>query len=99
MDIVIGLLETLGPVIIGLITVPIFGYVKKAVGFLDNLAPWIQRIAVVLVATGITYVSGLVNVVLPDSLALWTPETIDALFSGLLAIAAHAGNKTATTDA
>lgn len=98
MDIIISILETLGPVIIGLITVPVFGYVKRAVAVVDALAPWLQRIAVVLVASGITYVSGLVNVVLPESLALWTPETVDALFSGLLAIAAHAGNKTVAAD-
>ena len=90
-------LEALGPVIIGLITVPIFSQLKKVVAIIDAHGPGIQRILVVIVAGALTYVSHLLGVVVPESLALWEPDTVSAILSAILAMAAHAGNKTTAT--
>ena len=98
MDILNTLLEAFGPIIIGLITVPIFGYVKKVPIGIAKLAPWIQRLAVVALALVISWVGTYLGVLLPDDLALWTPETVDAGLSAVAAWAAHAGNKTIEQD-
>jgi len=90
-----SLLELLGPLLVGLLTVPIMGLVKQAVGFLDSMPAAVQQIVAVLIAFGLTQLGGLANTILPEGLALFTGADIEALLSAGIAFAVHAGKKAA----
>lgn len=93
MDILLGLAETLAPLIIGMLTVPVMNTLKKAVVFVDNLSAPVQQIVVVLIAWGLTHLTSLTNVVLPESLHLVTGDHIEALLSAAIAFGIHAGKR------
>jgi len=81
------------PLIVGSITVPIFGKLKDLVTVIDGLPPIVQRLAVLGVASGLTWGSGQLGVMLPTDLALWTPDTTEMVLSAGIAFAFHAGGK------
>lgn len=87
------LLELLGPTIVALLTVPVMSGLKFSVNVLDNLPAAAQQIVAVLIAYGLAKLGALTSLVLPDTLHLFTGETVDALLSAAMAFGIHAGKK------
>ena len=94
-----GTLIELGvPLLIGAITVPLYGQIKRLGRFLSmgmgTLPPIVHRGLVLGVASGLTWASGQLGVALPVDLSMWTPESTEMFLGGIAAIAMHAGDKT-----
>ena len=95
-----GTLIELGvPLLIGAITVPLYGQIKRlgrylSMGVGGKLPPIAHRALVVGVAGGLTWASGQLGVALPVDLSMWTPASTEMFLGGIAAIAMHAGNKT-----
>ncbi len=81
------------PLILGAITVPVWGGFKRLSGKIDNLPPIAHQFAVLGVASVMTWGSGQLGVMLPLDLSMWTPETTEAALSAGMALAIHAGRK------
>lgn len=88
-----ALLELLGPTLVGIVTVPVFGYLKKLLVVIDRQAAWLQQILVVLVAAGLSWLGGVLDVALPGGLSFFTEGDVNALLAAALALAIHAGKK------
>ena len=89
------LLELLGPTLVGLATVPAMSVVKYIVHAIDRLPAAAQQILAVLIAYGLAQLGTLTNLVLPETLHLFSGETVDALLSAAMAFGIHAGKKKA----
>lgn len=86
-------LEMLGPVLVALATVPLLGGIKRFFSFVDDWSPYAQRAVAVIIATLLTMLGSWLSVDLPESLQLFTGETVEALVAAAMAMAIHAGNK------
>ena len=86
------LLTILGPLIVGAVTYYATEALTHASRWIDGLSPHIKRGVVMAIAAAITLLASRLGVALPTDLALWEPSTIDALVSGVLAMAAKAGD-------
>lgn len=95
MDILFQLLELLGPLIVALLTVPIMNGLKRVVTFIDGTNATVKQILVVIISFGLTQLGELANVALPGELSLFTGDDVGALLSAGIAMAIHAGKKTA----
>ena len=93
MELVSRLLEDFGPVLIGFILKPAFGLIKRFLPFVDSQNRYVQRALLFGIALGIGWVSQALAVVLPESIDLWTIDTVESLFAGLLAMIIHAVDK------
>lgn len=93
LDLVFQALELLGPTLVGILTVPVFGAIKKGAAFVDNLPAWVQQIAVVVVAGALSAVGTQLDVLLPGSLSLFAESDVSALLSAAMAYGIHAGKK------
>lgn len=88
-----GLLELLGPTIVGILTVPVMNGIKRLVSFVDGWPAALQQITAVLIAVGLTELGQLLSVALPGDLALFTGADVEALLSAAMAFGIHAGKK------
>jgi hypothetical protein len=86
------LFTILGPLIVGVVTLYAMEWLTKASAWIDGLSPHLKRGVVMALAGAITLAANRLGVALPTDLALWEPTTIDALVSGVLAMAAKAGD-------
>ena len=86
------LLTILGPLLIGAVTLYAMEWLTKASAWIERLSPHLKRGVVMAIAGAITLLASRLGVALPTDLALWEPNTIDALVSGVLAMAAKAGD-------
>jgi hypothetical protein len=86
------LLTILGPLVVGVVTLYAMEGLTKASAWIDGLSPHIKRGVVMAIAGAITLLASRLGLALPTDLALWEPNTIDALVSGVLAMAAKAGD-------
>jgi hypothetical protein len=86
------LFAILGPLLVGAITYVTTDWITRYAMWVDRLSPPLKRGLVVAIAGVITLVANRLGVALPTDLALWEPSTIDALVSGVLAMAAKAGD-------
>lgn len=91
----IPLVELLAPVLAGVISVPLFNLVKKAVSWIDGQAGWLQQILVAVQTYVLAELSALAGVVLPETLAGVTLDNTEALAAAGIAFAIHAGKKAA----
>ena len=86
-------LELLGPTLVALLTVPALAGLKYVVTFIDGWPAWAQQISAVLIAAGLAKLGALTNLVLPESLHLFTGETVEGLLAAAMAFGVHAGKK------
>ena len=86
------LLTIVGPLLVGVTTLYAMEWLTHASAWIDRLSPHLKRGVVMAIAGAITLGTSRLGVVLPTDLALWEPNTIDALVSGVLAMAAKAGD-------
>ena len=93
LDSALGLAQLIGPVVVGLLTVPVLGGIKKLASFIDRLPAAVQQILAVLIASGLTWVGTTMSMVLPEGFALFTGHEVEGLLAGVLALAIHAGQK------
>lgn len=89
-------LQVLGPTLVGILTVPLFGLIKKLITALDGLPAWTQQILAVVIAGGLTALGSALQVTLPTDLHLFASPDVSALISGAIALAVHAGSKAKT---
>lgn len=87
------LLELVGPTLVALLTVPVLAGVKYVVTAIDGWPAPIQQMLAVLVAAGLAQLGALTNLVLPETLQLFTGETVEALLAAAMAFGVHAGKK------
>lgn len=92
--------EYIGPLIVAALTVPVFGYLKKAVKILDNLPSPIQKGCVVIVSGVLAWIGQALAVHLPGDLSLFQTADVSALLGGAWAWAIHKWikDKAAVTD-
>ena len=93
MDALIGLLALLAPALVGILTVPIFDGLKTLLGLRSKLPAWSQQLMVPLAAYGLTWLSGLLDVILPATLDLITVDHTSALIAAAIALAVKAGKQ------
>lgn len=86
------LLTIVGPLIVGVVTLYAMEGLTRASAWIDGLSPHIKRGVVMAIAGLVTLLASRLGVALPTDLALWEPSTVDALVSGVLAMAAKAGD-------
>jgi hypothetical protein len=86
-------LEFIGPTLVGILVVPIFGWIKYWAPWLGNRPPWLQQILVVLSAVVLTTLGTFLNVALPTDISLFTEVDVSAAISAAISMAAHAGKK------
>jgi len=90
MDAIVQLLEMLVPIIVGIVSVPIFSGIKSAVTFIDGLNPNIQRVLVAVQAWGLAQLAALLNILpLLESLAVFDLTTVETIAAAALAYALH----------
>ena len=94
MSVVSYLLTYLGPVLVGIVTVPLWDLIKKGSDFTDNKLPaWAHQFVVALIALGLSKLGALLNTVLPTSLSLFSQSDVAALLSSAIALASKAGQQ------
>ena len=94
METLLGLLELLVPVLVGILTLVVFDGIKKLTMLKGKLPPWLQQMTVPLVAFGLTWLSAVLGgFVLPETLELFDEPTVSALLSAIAAFAIKAGQK------
>ena len=71
LDSALGLAQLIGPVVVGLLTVPVLGGIKKLASLIDRLPAAVQQILAVLIASGLTWVGTTMSMVLPEGCALF----------------------------
>lgn len=97
MDALLELAGLLGPLIAGLLTVPIVNAIKSLVVALDRTPAAVKQVLAVVIAWGLTKLGTiadpLLGVVMPDELSLFTGETTEALIAAAIAFGVHAGQR------
>lgn len=93
MEALATILGLMGPAIVGVVTVPLFDLLKKGLKLKGKLPPWVQQLLVPLVAFGLAWLGTLTNVVLPETLELFTADHLAALASAGIAMAVKAGKQ------
>ncbi len=83
------LLEALVVPVTGYLAFYVYGGIKRAATFLDNIPADLQRILVVASAWGIGLVERLINVQLPDTLAMFDIGQTESVIAGIFAIVIH----------
>jgi hypothetical protein len=89
----------IGPIVVGILVVPIYGYFKKFVTLVDSWPAYIQQIVVAAFAGLMTWLGTHLNIVLPTDMALFGEPQISALLSSAIAFGVHAGKKAKTGKA
>lgn len=89
MDAILNLVDLLIPVVIGLVSKPIFGWIKQAIAVLDRLPDWAQQILVVVQAWGLALIGGWLALQLPENLQLIEIGNVEALLGALFAMLRH----------
>ena len=87
------ILTILGPTLVGILSVPLWDVIKLATNLKGKLPAWAQQLTVPLLAYGLTWVGALTNVILPESLELFTAEHTSALLSAAMAFGIKAGKQ------
>ena len=87
------LVSWLGPAIVGLLTVPLWGKIKGFREWIGRINAPFQRLIVIVLAGAITWIGGQLGLALPGEIALWEPDTVSALLAAAIAFGAHAGDK------
>lgn len=99
METVVEVLGLVAPAIIAALSVVLMNGLKSVVGVIDNAPALVKRVTVILIAYGLAKLSGLVGVALPETLQELTITNLEALMAAALAMAFHAGDKTASSPA
>ena len=86
------LLSILSPLIVGVITFYATDALTHAVRWIDALPAHLKRGLAVVIASLLTMGAKWLSIEIPTDLAVWTPDTIDAIVSAGLAMAVKAGN-------
>lgn len=89
-------LTYIGPVVVGIVVVPLYSYFKKFLKVLDSWPAFVQQIIVAVFAALMTWLGTLLNVVLPTDMALFGQPELSALLSSAIAYGIHAGKKART---
>lgn len=90
---VIQMLPTILPLIIGMVIEPIMRQIKRVAPFIDGQGPAVQRLLLGGVAWGMTELSTFLNVALPEDISMVTNTEVTTMVSAGIAMAIHAGNK------
>lgn len=95
------LLNIVAPLLVAFVTYYATDWLLAYKQWAETLNPVFKRAVVVSVAGAVTLLAKWASVELPMDLAGWTPDTIDALVSAVLAMSVKAGNtaKVAKDDA
>jgi len=93
MEMLTELLAYIGPTVVAILTVPLMRGIKYVVTVVDKLPAWVQQLVTVVLAFGLTQLGALTNMVLPESLHLFTDADVAGLISAGMAFAIHAGQK------
>jgi len=86
-------LEYVGPTLVGILTVVVFGLVKRYQAWVGNLPPWTQQILVMVTAGILTHIGAALSILLPADLALFGEPEISTLLSAAMAYGIHAGRR------
>lgn len=92
-DLLLQAAELLGPLVAGLLTVPVLGALKRVAGFIDRTPAAVQQLLGVVVAYVLTQLGTALDVVLPGELSLFTGESTEVLLAAAIAFGVHAGKK------
>lgn len=93
METLFELTAYLGPTLAAILTVPAYEWLQHLIGLLDRAPAPVKQIGAVVVAFGITKMGEAINTSLPTDILLFTGEDLEALLSGGIAMAIHAGRK------
>lgn len=93
MDILLDAAALLGPMIAGLLTVPVLQLLKRVSGLVDRSPAWLKQLLGVVIAYGITQLGAMLELVLPLDLNMFTGETVEALLAAAIAFGVHAGKR------
>ena len=97
METIIGslveILDILQEPLIGILTVYVMMGLKYVQQWIGKMNAVLQQMLVPLIAYGLTWLSSLLEVVVPLDLGLWTEPTTSAAISAGVAYAIHAGRK------
>lgn len=89
----IEVLENVGPMLAGILTVPILGWIKSWLAILDRAPAWVKQFSALGIAIGLTFLGQWLQVQLPIDLALFTESDVEALIAAAIAMGVHAGKK------
>lgn len=98
MEILLNLLEQTGPVLAGIITVPILQGLKSVSSWLDARNPLVKQLLAVVIAFGLTQLGALLGTTLPGELELFTGDDIQGAVAAGIAFAVHAGRKASENE-
>ena len=94
LDLGYNALDLVGPTLVAMLVVPLFGLLKtKVLPWLGGLPAVAQRILVLVLASGLTWLGTALNVALPTDLSLFAEADVGALLSASLAWSLHAWGK------
>lgn len=88
-DAIFQLLDALVPIVIGIVSVPVFGGIKKILTFIDGWHANVQRIALVVQVWAIGVLANLLNLQLPENLAAFDLSTVEMIVASALAYFLH----------
>jgi len=86
------LVSLLSPLIVGILTFYGTDALAHAVQWIDALPAHLKRGLAVVIASLLTMGAKWLSVEIPTDLAVWSPDTLDAIVSAGLAMAVKAGN-------
>lgn len=86
-------LEYVGPTLVAILTVLLFGGLKAYLRWVDTLPPWVQQLLVVATAGILTHIGAALALVLPTDLALFGEPELSTLLSAAMAYGIHAGKR------
>ena len=96
---VLPLIESVAPVLAGIISVPIFNLIKRrVVPWIDGRSGWVKQLLVTVQTYVLAELSAVAGVVLPETLSGLTLDHTEAAVAAGIAFAVHAGKKAAGSN-
>jgi len=93
MEHLIALGTAVVPLIIGTVSQPLAELIFKVNAAIDKLPALVKRIVVIVIAYGLGFVASFLDVVLPESLALFESGHVMAALSAAFAMIIHQASK------
>ena len=94
-DNILSLVESLLIPVTGVVSMYIFAGIKNVAAFIGDLPANVQRILVVVVTWTLGWLSSLLNVVLPDTLAAFDISSVETAVAAAFAMLIHSVTKKA----
>lgn len=93
MEVLATILGLMATALVGVLTVPAYDGLKKLLQLKGKLPAWVQQLTVPLLAYGLNWLGTVTNFVLPETLELFTADTVSGLLAAGIAMAVKAGKQ------